>query len=56
MELNNAVCTIQLRNIVYIHNQLVRYGDKIFVKGFRSENVIDQSESVRQSADAMSAA
>jgi len=56
MELNNPVCTIQLRNIVYIHNQLVKYGEKIFVKGFRSENVIDESESDGQSADAVSAA
>lgn len=26
MELTNPICTIQLRNIVYVHNQLVRYG------------------------------
>jgi len=38
MELSNPICTVQLRNIVYVHNQLVKYGDKIFIKGFQSEN------------------
>ena len=38
MELSNPICTVQLRNIVYVHNQLVNYGDKIYIKGFQSEN------------------
>ena len=29
IELTNPVCTVQLRNIVYIHNQLIKYGHHI---------------------------
>ena len=29
MELTNPICTVQLRNIVYVHNQLVKYGPLI---------------------------
>ena len=40
MEINNPICTIQLRNIVYVHNQLVKYGEKnVYVKGFESEQI-----------------
>ena len=34
-----------MRNIVYIHNQLVKYGDKISIKDFQTENAAaNQSE------------
>lgn len=42
MEPVNPICTVQLRNIVYVHNQLVSYGEKhIYVKGFEeNRNVL----------------
>ena len=47
IELKNPTCTIQLRNIVYIHNQLVKYGaDNIFIKGFQSTNLLDKNGSL----------
>ena len=45
MELANPICTVQLRNIVYVHNQLVKYGDKISIRDFQTENAAaNQSE------------
>ena len=41
LEISNQYCTVQLRNVVYIHNQLVSYGEKIYVRGFESDNVLD---------------
>lgn len=40
MEINNPSCTVQLRNIVYVHNQLVKYGENnVYIKGFESDDV-----------------
>jgi len=40
MEINNPICTVQLRNIVYVHNQLVKYGEKnVYVTGVESESL-----------------
>ena len=45
MEINNPICTVQLRNIVYVHNQLVKYGEhNVYVKGFDSDNVLGGGE------------
>jgi hypothetical protein len=55
MEPVNPICTVQLRNIVYVHNQLVSYGEKhIYVKGFEeNRNVLGGLDvSVKSSAHA----
>ena len=42
LEITNPACTVQLRNIVYVHNQLVSYGEKhVYVKGFESDLMMD---------------
>ena len=47
IEPTNPVCTVQLRNIVYVHNQLVRYGqESIYIKGYASDNVLGQDASL----------
>lgn len=37
LETKNCISTIQLRNIIYVHNQLVSYGEKIYIKGFLND-------------------
>lgn len=45
METKNPHCTIQLRNIVYIHNQLVKYGaEHIYVKGWAVKEKYDKKD------------
>lgn len=38
MELTNPICTIQLRNIVYVHNQLVKHRPPIHIRDFQAEH------------------
>lgn len=40
MEISNPICTVPLRNIVYVHNQLVKYGENIYIQGFASDSVL----------------
>ena len=57
MELQNATCTVQLRNIVYIHNQLANNGEKfIFIKGFEShgkkkDGILDMDDNPASGSD-----
>jgi hypothetical protein len=45
LEISNQYCTVQLRNIVYIHNQLVKYGENnVYVKGFEGDMLMGGHE------------
>ena len=54
MEIKNPNLTINLRSIVYIHNQLVRYGDLIFCKGFSaSANILGKDNGLEPNDSAV---
>jgi hypothetical protein len=54
LEIKNPNLTINLRSIVYIHNQLVRYGEHIFCNGFQaSPNLLGKNNDLEPNDSAM---